>query len=255
VNQIPSIVLAGGRASPELAAQIGTPVRALGRFQGRPLIEIVVDALRAAQPAAPITVVGDVPDRACCKRVPDQGGFVANILAGLALHRDADWALFVSADLPFLTGEVIERFVSEALAASAGAQVVYPIVAVAACYARYPGIKRTTVRLREGEFTGGNVMLARPSFFLDRQALLADAYAARKRPVRLAAMLGAGTVARLLFSQLVSPRALSVEELERRVGRFVRADVRALISASPELATDLDRPSDFAAAERFAAPD
>jgi hypothetical protein len=133
------------------------------------------------------------------------------------------------------------------LAQQSGANIIYPIVAVSDCYARYPGIKRTARRLKEGDYTGGNLVLLRPQFMLQQRERIAGAYAARKSPARLAAMLGIGTLVRLLLSQTLSPKLLSVATLEERAGRLLGGSVRALVSAYPEIATDLDKPSDFAA--------
>jgi GTP:adenosylcobinamide-phosphate guanylyltransferase len=251
----PSIVLAGGKAGPELAAQIGTSVRALAVVHGRRLLDIVVDALAAGAPLGTITVVGGVPESDRYHSVADQGDFVSNLFAGLAACGDAEWVLIASCDMPFLTGDVVAEFVSRGLRAGAdsAADVVYPIVRVADCYARYPGIKRTAIRLREGEFTGGNVMLARPSFLMERRQVLSDAYSARKQPFRLAGMLGFGTVARLAVSQILLPSALNIGFLERQVGRLIGGRVAALVCATPEIATDLDRASDFATAANYPA--
>jgi molybdopterin-guanine dinucleotide biosynthesis protein A len=254
MNPVPRVILAGGRASAELAAEIKCTVRALALFRGRRLLDLVVDALAAGDPAPPVSVIGDVDDDPAYARIPDQGDFVSNVMAGVKAHRDAEWILITSADMPFLTSAVVAEFERDgrALAADRSADLIFPVVPVAACYARYPGIKRTAVRLRDGTFTGGNLMLARPAFLLETQELLGRAYGARKHPFRLAAMLGPPTVARLLVSQLAWPAALSVAQLERAAGRLVGGRVAALVSGSPELATDLDRPSDFVAAARFA---
>lgn len=250
VAHIPRVVLAGGRVSPEMAAQIGGPIRAAALFNNRRLIDIVLGALEEADPAAQVTVVGDLETGPSVVPIKDHGDFVSNVLAGVARHATSEWVIVTSADMPFLSAAIISHFLEQALTiAGQGVDLVYPVVPVSACYAKYPGIKRTAVRLREGELTGGNLMLARPMFFLDRRDLLARTYAARKHPFRLAAMLGLGTVTRLLVSQLIAPQALTIAMLEERVGRLVQGQVRALVSKSPELATDLDRPSDFAIAE------
>ena len=248
MSVIPRVVLAGGKASAELAAQIGTSVRAAAMFQGRRLLDIVVDALIEADPLSPVCVVGDVSDHTSYTRIADQGDYVSNLFAGVAVYAGADWLLVTSADIPFLSGPAVEEFCSAArtLAAATRADIVYPIVPVSECYARYPGIKRTAIKLREGEFTGGNIMLARPSFLLEKRDLIGRAFAARKDPLRLAWMLGLGTVARLFVSQVAVPGALTLELLEKRVGSLVGGRVAALICSRPEIATDLDRASDFA---------
>jgi len=247
---IPGVVLAGGKAKPELMAATGQSNRALVVVKGKTLLRHVIEALRAADAGiGPITVVGDVPEDADYTRLPDGGDFVANVFAGLTAHAEAPFVLISSCDLPFLTGESVSAFTREAVARAeeTGAGLIYPVVPVAACLERFPGVKRTSLRLREGALTGGNLMLARPGFLLAQQQRIAAAYAARKSPLKLARQLGIGTLGRLLLSQMVAPGLLTIPFLEARVSRLLGGPARALICPYPEIATDLDRPSDFAA--------
>lgn len=249
MNSIPCVVLAGGRAKPEMEAVIGHSNRALALFRGKTLLCRVVDALREADPQSAICVVGNVPEDVAYKRRPDSGEFVGNVLAGVREFEQHPFVLITTSDLPFLTGAVVADLVRQSLtiAQTSGADVLYPVVPVAACYARFPGVKRTAVRLKEGAFTGGNLMLVRPAFVLQREKRLGDLYAARKHPFRLALMLGLGTVARLALAQTLSPAFLSIPQLERSASRLLDGTARALICDMPEIATDLDRPSDFSA--------
>lgn len=247
--RVPRIVLAGGKASQELQNATGQTNRALVVVNGKTLLAHVVEALRAADPDAPITVVGDVPESADYTRLPDAGDFVSNVNVGVAAYPDAAYVLFSTSDLPFLTGETVADFARGAVARAeeTGAGMIYPVVPVASCYARFPGVHRTSLRLREGEFTGGNLMLVRPAFLLSQKQRLAEAFAARKRPFRLAMMLGPANVLRLALSQKLAPGLLSIPFLEKRVSKLVGAPARALICDRPEIATDLDRVSDFEA--------
>ena len=246
---VPVVVLAGGKAKPDLVALTGQTVRALAAVNGKTLLRHVVDAMLAAENCGSITVVGDVPPSEDYSVLPDGGGFVENIFAGLSQYADAPFVLISTSDLPFLTGESVADFVhgAAALANESGAGMIYSIVTVARCYARFPGIKRTARKLKEGEFTGGNMVLARPKFMLQQRAQLAAAYAARKSPLRLAGIMGWDTIGRLLASQLVAPQLLTLPFLEGKASRVLGGPVRAFLSDYPEIATDLDRPSDFAA--------
>ncbi len=87
----------------------------------------------------------------------------------------------------------------------------------------------------------------RPRFLFAQERRIAGAYAARKSPLKLAAMLGFGTVGRLVLSQKLNPGLLTLPLLEARIGRLLGGKANAYISQDPELATDLDRPSDFKA--------
>lgn len=253
MSAIPSVILAGGALPTEVALEIGGINCSLALFCGRPLMSYVVDAVRGHDRAGTVCVVGPAPDSDLYERVPDQGDFVANLLAGLRKAGGAEWALVGSGDMPFITEAVVAQFLDAALerARQEKTIAVYPIVPRALCYRRYPGILRTAVRTREGEFTGGNLFLVRPDLLLSRAEIIARAYAARKQPFRLAQMLGLSILVRLVLSQVGVRRLLPVALLERKIGSLIDGDVAAVVCELPELATDLDRPSDFRAAEQF----
>src|SRR5207248_2344003 len=128
----------------------------------------------------------------------------------------------------FLTPEAVQDLVERGSAL--GVDIIYPVVAVSDCYKRFPGIKRTAVKLREGEFTGGNLVLARPGFLVRQKEHLTQAYAARKAPIKIARMLGIGTTLRFAVSLAVWPGLMNIPLLERKVSHMVGGTARALIS-------------------------
>ena len=245
----PCVILAGGRAKPELAAAIGTSCRALAEVRGKTLLRHVVDALKQANHDHEILAIGDLPASPDYRLLPDSGDFVSNVLAGANAFREREFLLYATADLPFLTGEAVREFCVKglALAVKTDAQVVFPIVPVASCYRKFPGIKRTAVKLLEGEFTGGNLMLVRPAYLLGRSVRLKQLYDARKSPLKLASMLGFPTLMRLAHSRVSSSATLSLPFLEGAASRMIGGEAKALILDLPEIATDLDRVSDFEA--------
>src|SRR5262249_44752047 len=96
-------------------------------------------------------------------------------------------------------------------------------------------------------FTGGNVILAKPAFLLTHRDRITNAYAARKSPLKLAVMLGLGTVARFALSLTGLRQILAISHLEMAASRLLDGTARALISPYPEIATDIDKPEDLAA--------
>jgi GTP:adenosylcobinamide-phosphate guanylyltransferase len=246
---VPVVILAGGKAKPELQALTGQESRALVVVNGKTLLRHIVDAALAVAPQGKIVVVGEMPDSADYSLLPDQGDFVSNVFAGVGAFADAPFVLIATSDLPFIEGSHVREFVQAAMAKAeeSGAGLVWSVVPVAKCYARFPNVKRTALKLKEGGLTGGNLMLARPSALLPLKSHIAGAYAARKSPLRLALMLGGTALARLLVSQTVAPNALTIPLLEAQVSRLLGTTARAVVSNAVEIATDLDRPSDFAA--------
>lgn len=238
------VVLAGGKLDPEMQAIAGGSNRALIAVGGRTMLDTVVGALDGSGLVEEIVVAGEVPHSGRFVRIADGGGFVENVFAGVEAAQGADYVLIATADLPFLSSESVQDFLSRALPLHA--DVVYAAVPVELCYAKYPGIRRTAINLREGRLTGGNIALVRREFMETQRERLLQAYSSRKSPVRLASMLGFGVIARFALS-LAVPRVLRIRDLEKAMSRFIQGNARALISKYPDIATDIDRPSDLEA--------
>ncbi len=243
---VPVVVLAGGKASVEMEAATGATSRALIKFGDKTLLERVVESLRASEPCGSITVIGKMPPSDGYTRLPDRGDFVSNLMSGVMAYEDEPFVLVCTSDLPFLNTECVTDFVNGSIekARQTGASLIYPIVPVSRCTARFPGMKRTALKLKEDRFTGGNLMLARPQFLISQRQRISDSYRARKSPLRLANMLGWDMLFRLFFSQTVAPGLLDLPMLETRVSQLIAGPARVYISGFPEIATDLDRPSE-----------
>ena len=247
---IDAVVLAGGKNTPKMMEAAGVENRALTPIGTRTMLDYVVSALNFAPSVGRIFVVGDVPESSLYTAVPGQNTLLENLLAGLAAMGDQERVLVSTSDIPFLTPAALEDFISRA--AATGADLCCSYVPLAACTQKYPEMKRTAIRLAEGRFTLGNVMLVHPRFLVQHQETIAEAYAARKSPSQLARLLGVGLLARLLGAQFLLPGLLSVEALEAAVSRVLGgAQAVGICSAYAEIGTDVDKPEDIAAAWRI----
>lgn len=223
------VILAGGRCPEDLHRHAGVEWRALLPFGHRTALDVVREALRAW--GEPI-VVG--PSILGPGTVPGGASFVESFRAGLE-RVQAPRFLLCTSDLPFLREEAVRDFVTRA----SDAAIAYPIVEVGLTERAFPGMKRTSARLREGRFTGGNVALFETDAARRILPLLEEAYALRKRPLALARRLGWGTLARVLVGQAV-PAVLPLASLERAARRLLGVDVRAVRTPYPELGADVD---------------
>ena len=115
MNRVPVVVLAGGKAKPEMEAVTGQSNRALAVFQGKTLLSHVIDAFRESDPQNAVCVVGGVPENSAYMRKPDCGSFVANVISGLSAFSEHPFVLITTSDLPFLTGAVISDFMLQSL--------------------------------------------------------------------------------------------------------------------------------------------
>ncbi len=233
-----AIVLAGGATDEQWRAASGAESRALVPIEGEPMYRRVLRALKGVPEIAHILVVGDVPPGEGYEVLPaPEGGLMASVRVGLEAS-PTESVLFVTVDVPFLTAESVRFFLRASL--RSGAALTYAVVPAEVCRERFPQMKRTTVRLREGELTGGNLFWAQRSVALRELPRLQAVYAARKQPLRLALIVGLGILARFVLAQWLSPRFLSISDVERRAERLLGVPGRAIICPYAEIGTDID---------------
>ena len=237
-----ALVLAGGRPDPALPQ--GVPNKAFVPLCGRPMVEFVLQALRAATSIRRIALVGPDPLPGSVAAhvdltIGERGGLLDNVAAGLAAVGGGTPVLAVAADIPLLASGTVDAFVKAASAL--GAEVVYGVVRREDIRHELPGARKTFVRLREGTFTGGSLILLDPRAFAHARAAIDRAVRARKRPWELARMFGLRTLLGLLTGTLEIPK------LERRAFLLTGVRARALICRTPEIALDVDTPGMLAA--------
>ena len=238
-----AFVLAAGEDHGRLAQLGGTRFRALIDVGGATMVERVLSALRQAQRTkrvavvAPSEVLQRVPAGLADISVTAGATLIDNVLRGIAALADGGLILFAHADAPLVTPAAIDDFLDQA--EPMNPDLAYAIVPREAVEKRFPHGHRTYARLREGSFTGTNIVLVKPEFIMRRQDLVREFYQHRKSPIRLAGMLGAGFVLRLLAG------TLTLAHLERRIGQVVGGEARAIVSHHPELAFDVDKAEDL----------
>ncbi len=247
-----ALVLAGGLARPgdRLYPLIPDRPKALLPLLGRPMLQWVLEALDAAQAVDRVLVFGDALETAHPWRfgkpiqfLPDGGSMVANILEGLRrLHQERPGlVLLVSGDVPTITGEIVDWVAENAHRLDV--EVVYHVVERRVMEARFPGVRRTYVRFKDVEVCGADVNVVHTALALRQDDLWERLYAARKSPLRQAALLGWDLVLAVLF------RRITLKEAERRIARRLRLDGVVTLSPYAELAMDVDKPEHVALAE------
>jgi GTP:adenosylcobinamide-phosphate guanylyltransferase len=237
---IDTVVLAGGTDRGELAAATGISYRPLLDVGGQPVIVRLLSALHASDRVGRIAVVATA-DQNVDLRVLSGESFIENLLSGVDALASPS-VLIVTGDLPLLSVAAVDEFIDRSLAAEA--EITYPIIPKEVCEARFPGGRRTWVRLRDGVFTGGNAVTLTRDFAGRSRGLIAGLYASRKNPLRLASVLGFGFAIGLLCGRL------TLADIERRASAIVRGRARAIICSHPELGFDVDKLSDLETARR-----
>jgi GTP:adenosylcobinamide-phosphate guanylyltransferase len=243
MTKLDTVVLAGADNHGSLAACTDTPYEAMIDIQGRPMVEYVVDALRASANVGRIVVVGPehvlgpiLDDKVF--RVAQSGrSIVENLIIGLEMLQPAGRILVVSSDIPLLTTAAVDDFVERCRTREA--DIYYPICRKEENELKYPGMRRTYAALKEGVFTGGNIFILNPAVVIKWRREIERAVAVRKSVPGMAKLLGF----RLMLKFLL--RSLSIREAEERVAKVLGCPVAAVETTYPEIGVDVDKPSDL----------
>lgn len=243
-----AIVTAGGIPAPEdpLYANTQGAPKAMIELGGRPMVQWVLDALSDSQSINHVVVVGLSKECGvtCTKPLeflPNQGGMLANIFAGahriLSIHPGAEVLFSVSSDIPAITGAIVDWMADQV---SAGEyDVYYNFITRQAMESRFPGSKRTYTRFKDAEVCGGDLTAFRSQLLTSDGGIWQELVSARKNVLKQAAIIGYGTLFKLLMRQL------TIEEAVARVSRRLGLRARALECPYPEIGMDVDKPFQF----------
>lgn len=236
-----ALVLAGSRGVPDpVALAEGVAHKALASVGGQPILSRVVAALREAG-IERIAVAANDPEVVALASMlgvqvlPPRAGPSASVAAGLEVLGTP--LLVTTSDHALLRGKWVRDFLADT---PPEADVAILLARRAAVEAALPGTRRTWLRFADGHWSGCNLFyLARPA----AGAAIATWNAVerdRKRPWRIAARLGLGTLVSFALGRLELAEA--VDRLGRRIGIAAR-----VVAARDGLAAvDVDKPQDLA---------
>lgn len=240
-----ALVTAGGIPKPDeplYSYTQGMPKATLD-LNGKPMLQWVLDALSQSRKVQRVTVIGveQEPGWTCDKPltfVPNHGGLLDNVREGVhkvvEMNPQADLVLIVSADIPGITGEMVDWVIVEAEKTTH--DLYYSVVKREVMEAVFPGSNRSYVHLKEGDFCGGDINTVRASLVTQNPQFWDRIIEARKSALRQASFLGFDILFLLLIRQLSLKRG--VPKISRRLG--LRG--RAVISPYAEIAMDVDKP-------------
>ena len=236
-----ALVLAGsrpGRADP-VAAAAGVSHKALALVGGATLLARVVGALQGAGAGRIAVSCSDAAVASAARSLGAETlaaaeGPSLSVLAGVAALGAP--TVVTTADHALLRAEWVSRFLADAPAeADARALVARREVVEAAA----PGARRTYLRLADGGWSGCNLFHIRSDRGLRAVEFWRRLEAQRKRPWRMAGLVGPGVLLRYAAGRLTLAQAAS------RLGRA--ADVRAAAVPCPFglCAVDVDTAEDL----------
>ena len=244
------MVLSGGSIETERFAGLDPAIARKAQLPllGRPMVEWVVRALRAAEGLGRVVVVGH-PDLAtpglrelAVELVPEAGGITENLRAGLEPLRGSERVLLVSGDLPLLTAAAVEDFLHQA----PDADVVFPYVAREDALREFGDREWMFARTPDGYFTGCSAALFRPEAVFAQWKWVDQALSARRRSV-----LGLALLIGLPMAVKYALGRLRVRDVEARVSALLHLRARGYRTRYTELAMDVDKYTDIAFVEEI----
>ncbi|WP_293728187.1 NTP transferase domain-containing protein [uncultured Phascolarctobacterium sp.] len=255
MQQYDAFIAAGG-SSPWLQDICGTPYRCLAVIGGRRLIDYITDALLgsgrihrivvAAAPEALAQLEGTLPASvSLCPAAPTLSVTACDAVQYFG-ESCSPKILGVCDDIPLLTAAGVQDFLSQCEAYPNG-QVYYPIIPQAACLEQFPHAQRTYGRLRDGAFTGGNMMLIDKAVIPLARVKADEIFALRKSPLRLANWLGWSFIFKALLHRL------TIEEAEQRFSKIMDMTSKAVITSHAGIGMDIDKPADLRLAGKYLA--
>ena len=222
---------------------------ALIPINGKPMITYMIESLQKAKDIERIVVVGPKDElqkiHPEVEVIQNQGSILDNLSKGLTYLQNQEFILILTSDIPMITQEALTDFIRRC--SQRAGDVYYPINSKETSEAKFPGVKRTYIRVKDGTFTGGNVFLVRTEAAIRSLPKTKDFIAMRKKPLKLVAILGLSFIIRFLT------KTLTIRAAENRMSQILGLRAVAIISPYAEIGVDIDKPEDLHIAEKMLA--
>ncbi len=241
-----AVVTAGGipqPGEPLYPYTLGKP-KAMLDVCGKPMVQWVLDALSGARGVENVVLIGlDEESGVSCAKpltlIPNRIGMIENLFSGiqklLEINPRSTRALLVSSDIPGITAEIVDWEVSATEASDV--DLCYNVARRETVEARYPGARRTYLKLKDMEVCGGDMNVVRTSVLSMDTTVWQKLVETRKNPLQQAAILGFDTLLLVLL------HAITLDEAVRRAAARLHLSGRAIVSPYAELVMDVDKPN------------
>ncbi|NJD59296.1 MAG: hypothetical protein C3F13_03660 [Anaerolineales bacterium] len=240
-----AIVTAGGIPQPDelLYPYTQGKPKALLDINGKPMVQWVLDALGEARQVENVVVIGLTEDSGVsCRKpltyIPNQASMIENIIAGikkvLEINSTATHVLLASSDIPAITSEMVDWEIDTGLPKDV--DLCYNVVRREVMEARYPGSKRTFTRFKGMQICTGDMNVLHTSVVSANPEIWERLVAARKNPIKQAAIIGIDTLLLALLGIITLEQAL-----EKATARLHMTGA-VVICPYAEVGMDVDKP-------------
>lgn len=246
-----AVVLAGGELDPqdplvELLPPDTPRNKAFVPLAGISLIQHVVNALSASTVVRRVIIVGQdesagVHSDKPLLYLPDHGSLVGNLLAGVEASARLDpadlYTLLASADTPLISAAMVDWVAANTIQIEP--DIAYHVITDQVMEARFPGANRTYVKMKGVRVCGADLNTVSNRVLQTNRALFERLAAARKNPLRQAAIFGPGFLLGVLLGIFDPPEAA------RHLGHRLGLKARAVFSPYAEMGMDIDKPEQY----------
>ncbi len=247
-TRVDAVLLAGGIPGPQdlLYPLTGGKPKALLPIAGKPMVQWVVDALNGSPFVGSLVVVGLPAETHLnysrpVRYIPDGPSMLENILNGMKTaqreHPQSSHVVLASADIPSITPAMVDWTVSTAM--QSDHDLYYSVVEKSQMEKRYPGSKRSYVRLSDATVCGGDLNMVRLTTATANADVWRRLIASRKSALKQAALLGYDLLLLLMIGQISLARA------EQMVSKRLHLKGRVLLSPFAEVGMDVDKPFQY----------
>ena len=240
-----AVLTAGGIPKPDepLYPYTQGKSKALLDIAGKPMIQWVLDALGGSSKINNVIIIGLTADSGvtCAKPLsylPNQGGMLANIVAGvdkaLELDPKTEHILVVSSDIPAITAPMVDWVVEAA--SQRDEDIFYNLIPREVMEKRYPGSKRSFTHLKDAVVCGGDMHVVSTETVTKNQEIWNKLIETRKNVFKQAALIGFDTLFLLLT------RLITLDQAMERVRRKLNISGRGILCPYAEVGMDVDKP-------------
>ncbi|MCB2178684.1 nucleotidyltransferase family protein [bacterium] len=245
------VILAGGELTPEdplfpLIPEHKPKNKAYLPLDGKPMLQWVLDALAGSQYIDRMILVGvDAQSGFTAAKtmvfLPDQGGIVENIMAGVRYSAELDpqatHTLVSSADIPTLRSEMVDWVIENRK--QLDVDILYHVITDETMETRFPGSNRTFAPLKGMRVCGGDLNIISHRVINEHTDLWERLTASRKNVLQQAAIFGP----RLLFALLF--RWYDLDQVASYLSNRLGLTAKAVVSPYAELGMDVDKPHQY----------
>lgn len=215
--------------------------KALLEIKGKYMVQYVIDSLKSAKSVGKVVLIGpDVLKSIFGSDVDavlnSEKSIIDNVAKGVEFLGENRNIIICTSDIPMISADAIEDFIRQC--EEINVDIGYPIIEKSLNDSKYPDAKRTYVKLKDGTFTGGNILYINPNAVKKCYSTARYLVDNRKNLLNMAKIFGIVVFAKLLIG------TLGIKTVEKRANKILGVNAKAIMTVYPEVGNDVDKIED-----------